>query len=337
MDGKVVLKVENLRMHYKTKKGYVKAVDGISFELKEGESLGIVGESGCGKTSVSMTILRLLPENAEFKGGHVYFDGGSGLIDLVSLPEEEMRKYRWKGISMIFQAAMNSLNPVYKVGDQIIEAIQNHYPDVSIDDARKKVAELFELVGLDPKRMDQYPHQYSGGMKQRAIIAMALSCNPKVIIADEPTTALDVIVQDRILKEMKKIQQKLNMAMIYISHDIAVIAEVSDKIAVMYAGKFVEFADSVTIFKRPVHPYTYGLMHAFPSVVGPKTELTTIPGEPPNLLDPPKGCRFAPRCPLATKECREKEPEYREIEEGHWIACHHPLKAGEVVKFDEQE
>ncbi len=331
---RLVLSVKNLKMYYKTKLGYVKAVDGISFDLGEGESLGIVGESGCGKTSVSMTILRLLPENAEFMGGQIIFNDGSGDVDLTKLPEDEMRKYRWKGISMIFQAAMNSLNPVYRVGDQIIEAMLNHFPDMSVDDARKRVAELFELVGLDPKRMDQYPHQYSGGMKQRAIIAMALSCNPRIIIADEPTTALDVIVQDKILKEMKKIQKKLNMAMIYISHDIAVIAEVSDKIAVMYAGKFVEFSDSVTIFKRPSHPYTYGLMHAFPSVVGPKTELTTIPGEPPNLLNPPKGCRFAPRCPLATEKCREEEPEYREIEPGHWVACHHPLEPGEVVRFD---
>ncbi|MCD6443331.1 MAG: ABC transporter ATP-binding protein, partial [Thermotogae bacterium] len=258
-----ILSVKDLKMYYKTKLGYVKAVDGISFTLDEGESMGIVGESGCGKTSVSMTILRLLPENAEFMGGKVLFNLDGKTVDLVSLPESEMRRYRWKGISMIFQAAMNSLNPVYKVGDQIIEAMLNHNPKLSMDDAKKKVAELFELVGLDPRRMDQYPHQYSGGMKQRAIIAMALSCDPKIIIADEPTTALDVIVQDKILREMKKIQEKLNMSMIYISHDIAVIAEVSDKIAVMYAGKFVELADSITIFKKPMHPYTYGLMHAF--------------------------------------------------------------------------
>ncbi|WP_407701731.1 ABC transporter ATP-binding protein [Thermosipho ferrireducens] len=312
-------------MHYKTKMGYVKAVDGINFTLDSGESLGIVGESGCGKTSVSMTMLRLLPENGEFKGGSVLFDEGNGPVDLVTLPENEMRKYRWKGLAMIFQAAMNSLNPVYKVGDQIVEAILTHYPDMNIDDAKKKVAKLFELVGLDPKRMEQYPHQYSGGMKQRAVIALALSCDPKVIIADEPTTALDVIVQDKILKEMKKIQKKLNMAMIYISHDIAVIAEVSDKIAVMYAGKFVELADSVTIFKNPMHPYTYLLMNAFPSIVGEKKELFTIPGEPPNLLEPPKGCRFAPRCPWATDKCREEEPEYKLIENGHYIACWHPL------------
>ncbi|MDI3517464.1 MAG: peptide/nickel transport system ATP-binding protein [Thermotogota bacterium] len=321
-----LLSVNDLVMYYKTKMGYVRAVDGINFTLDRGESLGIVGESGCGKTSISMTLLRLLPENGEFQRGHVYFDDGSGPVDLISLPEHEMRKYRWKGISMVFQAAMNSLNPVYTVGDQIVEAILNHYPDMSLDAARAKVAELFELVGLDPKRMDQYPHQYSGGMKQRAVIALALSCDPKVIIADEPTTALDVIVQDKILKEMKRIQKKLNMGMIYISHDIAVIAEVSDKIAVMYAGKFVELADSVTIFKRPRHPYTYGLMSSFPSITGEKKKLFTIPGEPPNLLNPPPGCRFAPRCPNATKQCTEEEPPFIEVEPGHFMACWNPVK-----------
>jgi len=331
----VLLSVKNLKMHYKTKMGYVRAVDGISFDLDSGEGLGIVGESGCGKTSVSMTILRLLPDNAEFKGGEVLFDNGNGEpVNLVSLAESEMRKYRWKGISMIFQAAMNSLNPVYKVGDQIIEAIQNHFPDTPTDVAKKKVAELFKLVGLDPIRMEQYPHQYSGGMKQRAVIAMALSCDPRIIIADEPTTALDVIVQDRILREIRAIQKKLNMAMIYISHDIAVIAEVSDRIAVMYAGKFVELADSVTIFKRPMHPYTYGLMHAFPSVTGKKVDLVTIPGEPPDLLAPPRGCRFYPRCPKGDKLCEEKDPEYVEVDKGHFLACHHPVQPGEVVQFN---
>ncbi|HCI29284.1 MAG TPA: ABC transporter ATP-binding protein [Fervidobacterium sp.] len=320
-----IIKVEDLKMHYKTKMGYVKAVDGISFELEEGGSLGIVGESGCGKTSVSMTLLRTLPENAHFMGGHVWFNDNGNIVDLAQLSENEMRHYRWKGISMVFQAAMNSLNPVYKVSDQIIEAILTHYPDTPIDEARKKVERLFELVTLDPKRMDEYPHQYSGGMKQRAVIALALACDPKIIIADEPTTALDVIVQDKILRELKKVQDQLNMAMIYISHDIAVIAEVSEKIAVMYAGKFVEQSDSTTVFKHPMHPYTFLLMNAFPSHVGEKKKLFTIPGEPPNLLNPPTGCRFAPRCPWVTDKCLNEEPPYIEIEKGHFLACWHPL------------
>lgn len=319
-DLKPILEVENLKMYYNTKSGYVKATDNVSFVLNEGEAMGLVGESGCGKTTTSMAIIRLLAENAEIISGHIYFKGK----DLLALSEEEMNKVRWAGISMIFQAAMNSLNPVYRVGDQIIEAIVTHEPNVTFEEARERVASLYKLVGLDPKRMDNYPHEYSGGMKQRAVIAMSLSCNPDIIIADEPTTALDVIVQDMILKEMSRIQKKLNMSMIYISHDIAVIAEVAEKIGIMYAGKLVELSDSVTIFKKPAHPYTVGLMSSFPSIKGEKKELVTIPGEPPNLLNAPDFCRFAPRCPFATKECWEKEPPYEEVEPNHFLACFHP-------------
>jgi peptide/nickel transport system ATP-binding protein len=316
-----LLEVENLTMHYATKKGDVQAVDNVSFSLERGEALGLVGESGCGKTSIAISLIKLLPENAKILDGHIYFKDQ----DLVPLPEKEIRKIRWKGISMVFQAAMNALNPVYKVGDQVVEAIRTH-ERVSEEAARERVAELFQLVGLDPERMDHYPHEYSGGMKQRAIIAMALACNPDIIIADEPTTALDVIVQDRILHEMNKIREKLNMGMIYISHDIAVIAEVADRIGVMYAGKMAEFADTVTIFKRPSHPYTYALMNAFPSLRGEKRELQTIVGEPPDLLNPPSGCRFHPRCPYATPQCEKEEPPWEEIESGHFIACWNPLK-----------
>lgn len=316
-----LLDVQDLRMHYVTKKGNVRAVDGVSFSLEQGEALGLVGESGCGKTSIAICLLKLFPENARILGGHIYFKGR----DLIPLQEKEIRKVRWKGISMIFQAAMNSLNPVYKVGDQIIEAIRTH-ERVSEEAARERVVALFQLVGLDPERMNHYPHEYSGGMKQRAIIAMALACNPDIIIADEPTTALDVIVQDRILQEMNKIREKLNMGMIYISHDIAVIAEVADKIGVMYAGKLAEFADTVTIFKRPSHPYTHGLMNSFPSLRGEKRELQTIPGEPPDLLNPPSGCRFHPRCPYATSPCEKEEPAWEEIEPGHFVACWNPLR-----------
>ncbi len=325
-----VLEVKDLKMYYSTKQGMVKAADGISFSINQGESMGLVGESGCGKTSVSMSIMRLLAENAKIVGGQILFKGQ----DIVKLKEEEMNKIRWAGIAMIFQAAMNSLNPVYKVGDQIIEAILAHEPDVTFEEARERVAELYKLVGLDPKRMDNYPHEYSGGMKQRAVIAMSLACNPDLIIADEPTTALDVIVQDMILKELSKIQKKLNMSMIYISHDIAVIAEVAEKIAIMYSGKIVELSDAVTIFKKPAHPYTVGLMSSFPSIHGEKKKLVTIPGEPPNLLNAPDHCRFAPRCPFATKECWEKTPPYEEIESNHYVACFHPQNLRKQVSIN---
>jgi peptide/nickel transport system ATP-binding protein len=317
-----ILSVQNLTMHYTTRKGEVYAVDDVSFDVEQGQSLGLVGESGCGKTSVAFSLMRLLPDNAEIKGGKVLIAG----TDIVGLSNEELLKFRWNRIAMVFQAAMNALNPVYRVGDQIIEALDLHWEVVSKAQARDRVAQLFELVGLDPTLMDRYPHEFSGGMRQRAIIAMALSCNPDIIIADEPTTALDVIVQDRILQEMKNIQDKLGMSMIYISHDIAVIAEVSDNIGVMYAGRMAELADGVDIFERPLHPYTYALMRAFPSIKGEKQELVTLPGEPPDLLFPPPGCRFHPRCPKATEICQKEQPPFEELGQGHFVACWHPME-----------
>lgn len=314
-----LLDVRNLTMHYITKMGDVHAVDDVSFAIEPGEAVGLVGESGCGKTSVALSLMRLLPDNARFLGGQVLFDGK----DLIHIPEEEMRKLRWRAISMIFQAAMNSLNPVYRVGEQIIEAIQNHLP-LSYQEAKRRVAELFELVGLPPQLMDRYPHECSGGMKQRAVIAMALACDPKLVIADEPTTALDVIVQDHILRRIDEVRRKLNMAMMYISHDIAVIAEVSQRIGVMYAGRLVEFGDTITIFKNPAHPYTLALMSAFPSIKGEKRDLQGLPGEPPDLLQPPGGCRFHPRCAYATAVCAQNAPPYQEIKPGHFVACWNP-------------
>jgi peptide/nickel transport system ATP-binding protein len=310
-------------MHYSTRGGEVSAVDNVSFTLKRGESMGLVGESGCGKTSIANCLLRLLPDNAVIKGGHIYLND----TDLVKLSEEEMRKVRWRHISMVFQAAMNALNPVYKVGDQIIEAMENHGLVTTNEAARSHVADLFRLVGLDPQLVEQYPHEYSGGMRQRAVIAMALSCNPDLIIADEPTTALDVIVQDNLLREMKELQKKLKMSMIYISHDIAVIAEVSDRMGVMYAGRLVELGSAADVFHHPLHPYTAGLMGAFPSIIGPKRELTTLPGEPPDLLHPPRGCRFHPRCPYATDICKLEPPEFKDLGGGHYAACYHPMEA----------
>ena len=319
----LVLNVDDLTMHYTTRVGEVSAVDNVSFSLKRGESMGLVGESGCGKTSIATSWLRLLPDNAVIKGGHIYLNS----TDLVGLSEEEMRKVRWRRISMVFQAAMNALNPVYKVGDQIIEAMENHDLVTNNEVARNHVADLFRLVGLDPKLMEQYPHEYSGGMRQRAVIAMALACNPDLIIADEPTTALDVIVQDNLLREMTELQRKLHMSMIYISHDIAVIAEVSDTIGVMYAGRLAELANAAEVFHHPLHPYTAGLMSAFPSIIGPKRTLTTLPGEPPDLLHPPRGCRFHPRCSFATDICKQEVPEFKDLGGGHYVACYHPMEA----------
>lgn len=312
-----ILEIKDLEMSYQTSKGSISAVDNVSFRIERGETMGLVGESGCGKTSLGMCIMKLLPENARITNGKILFDGE----DIVPKTEEEMRTIRWEGVSMIFQAAMNSLNPVYKVGDQIIEAILTH-DNMSKEEAREKVGDLYELVGLSPERMKNYPHEYSGGMRQRAIIAMALACDPKFIIADEPTTALDVIVQDQIIDEIINLQKKLNMTMMYISHDISVIAETCNKIGVMYAGNIIEYTDTLALFDNPLHPYTKALMSSFPSIEGPKKELKPVPGEPPNLLNPPKGCRFYPRCSYAEEICKKENPEFIEIEKDHFLACH---------------
>ena len=318
MNGSPLLAVEDLTVHYNTRAGVVRAVDGVSLIVERGQVLGLVGESGCGKSSLALALLRLLPENAQILGGRVVLDG----TDIMSLSAEEMRAYRWNRIAMVFQSAMNALDPVYRVGDQIIEALEQHVKSAR-KDLIKRVHELYELVNLDPGYIQRYPHEYSGGMKQRAIIAMALACDPDLIIADEPTTALDVIVQDHILRELRKIRQELDMSMLYISHDMAVIAEVSDVVAVMYAGKIVEYGDVETVFKRPIHPYTRALMSAFPSVTGEKHELATLAGDLPNPLELPTGCRFHPRCPYATDVCAEQEPPT--VRHGdQWADCWNP-------------
>jgi peptide/nickel transport system ATP-binding protein len=317
-EGAPLLELDDLVMHYGTRTGEVAAVDGVTFTLRKGEALGLVGESGCGKTSVAMSIMRLLPGNARIHRGEIRLGG----TDLVKLSEAQMRRRRWKDIAMVFQGAMNSWNPVYTVSDQIWEAMTTHAAGrLSKRRARERIAELFELVGLSPAVMDRYPHEYSGGMRQRAVIAMALSCDPQLIIADEPTTALDVIVQDRILKQLKQIRHELHMSMIYISHDIAVIAEVSDHIGVMYAGKLVEYGPTPEVFRRPRHPYTWSLLTSTPSIRGPRRKLAPLGGEPPNLLAPPPACRFHPRCPLATEKCASDEPPFAPVVGEHRTAC----------------
>jgi len=314
-----ILDVQNLKMYYRLPKGYVHAVDEISFNLNEGEGLGLAGESGCGKTSVAITILKILPSNAHILGGKVLFQGK----DILSLDEKTIRsEIRWKGISLVFQGAMNALNPLYKIEDQIIEAVKLHEPNVSKEEAKERVRKLFELVGIDPSRSTNYPHEFSGGMRQRACIAMALACNPKVLIADEPGTAIDVVVQAQVLKLLRELKEKLNLAMIVISHDLSIIAEICEKVAIMYAGRIVEYGDIALIYKRPMHPYTTDLIGSFPSIYAEKTKLFSIPGSPPDLLNPPEGCRFHPRCKYAMEICRREKPAMLEVEENHYVSCH---------------
>ena len=312
-----LLEVENLSVGYQTSGGYLNALEGITFSLDVGKSLGFVGESGCGKTTLGMALMGLLPSNGSVRDGRVLFEGE----DLLQKNDEEMRYIRWKKISMIFQAAMNALNPVHRVADQIVEAILTHTPDLSKVEALNQVEELFQLVGIPKNRLRDYPHQYSGGMKQRAIIAMALACRPQLIIADEPTTALDVIVQDQILKEAKNLQKKFNISMIFISHDISVVADVCHDIGVLYAGHLVEYGSREEVFSSPTHPYTRALLSSFLTVMGETAQLEPIQGETPNLIDLPSGCRFCDRCLDAANSCRSEVPMWVDISPTHRAFC----------------
>ena len=310
--SKALLEVKNLSMHYDTLEGAVDAVKNISFEVNSGESFGLVGESGCGKTSVAMTLLQLQPENSVITQGSIKLDGK----ELIGLSENDLRKVRWDSISIVFQGAMNAWNPVIKIGEQIREAMREHYPDNSKQENINKIIELFKMVGLDESITDRYPHELSGGMKQRAVIALALSCDPKVIIADEPTTALDVVIQDQILNEIKKVQELLGLSLIYISHDIAVIAEMTDKIAVMYAGSIVEIGPTKDVFESPKHSYTRALLDSTPSIRGEKKKLRSLDGEPPSLINEITGCSFSPRCPTPTEKCKNQSVEMNLIKVG---------------------
>ena len=305
-----ILQVDNLYMNYDTIDGNVAAVQDVTFSIKKGESFGLVGESGCGKTSVAMSLLKIQADNGYIESGKVIIDG----TDIVPLSEKELREVRWNQISIVFQGAMNAWNPVIKVGEQIREALREHYPENSKEVNYNKMTSLFELVGLDKSILERYPHELSGGMKQRAIIALALSCDPKVIIADEPTTALDVVIQDQILNELKKIQKELGLSVLYISHDISVIAEMTDNMAVMYAGRIIEKGPTKEIFANPRHSYTKLLLESTPSVVGDRKKLNALDGEPPSLMGEMKGCSFSPRCPNPTRDCKEGNIEMGLIE-----------------------
>jgi peptide/nickel transport system ATP-binding protein len=313
------LRVDDLKTYYKIQRGFVKAVDGVSFDVEKGQALGLVGESGCGKTTIATSLLRVLPSNGMIVGGRILFRD----VDIVRLTEAELKEdIRWKGISLVFQGAMNAMNPVIKVSDQIVEAIQIHEPNVEKREAFERAEKLFQLVGVDPSRLDHYSHEFSGGMRQRAMIAMALACNPDIMIADEPSTALDVIVQAQVLQLLRQLKERLNLSLIIISHDLSIIAETCEKAAIMYGGKIAERGDIFAIFKNPLHPYTQGLLGAFPGVRAAKTRLVSIPGTPPDLLNAPVGCKFTERCKFAMPICQNVDPQLIEVEKDHYVACH---------------
>lgn len=315
-----LLEVKNLKTYFYTYRGVVKAVDNVSFELEKGEVLGLVGESGCGKSTTAYSIIKLVPPPGKIVDGHILLSNGDGTIDIVKLKDGEIRrKIRWKRISMIFQGAMNALNPVYTVGRQIIEAVVEH-SDISKEEALERAKKLLELVGLEPDMVKRYPHELSGGQKQRVFIAMALALNPDIVICDEPTTALDVVVQAQIINLLKRLQHELKMSMIFITHDLSVISAIADKVAVMYAGKIVERGSLKEVFSEPYHPYTQGLLKSVPKIKNPE-KIIWIPGLPPDLINPPKGCRFHPRCSHVMNICREKEPPMISIEKDRYIAC----------------
>ncbi len=320
-----ILKVENLKTGFQTEDGFILAVDDVSFSLEKGKTLGIVGESGCGKSVTSLSIMRLIQTPpGKIVSGHILFRGE----DLLTYSEERMRKIRGNEIAMIFQEPMTSLNPVFTVGNQIGEAIALHQPGLTRDQVKEKAIEMLRLVGIpEPaRRYQDYPHQLSGGMRQRVMIAMALSCNPELLIADEPTTALDVTIQAQVLDLIKKLQRELGSAMILITHDLGVVAETCDEVMVMYAGKVIEQGSVENIFFHPHHPYTQGLLRSVPHFEASrrKSRLQTIPGLVPSLANLPKGCRFQDRCQFAQDKCRQAQPELANVSDGHRVACYYP-------------
>ncbi|MGN1022430.1 MAG: ABC transporter ATP-binding protein [Lachnospiraceae bacterium] len=318
MSEEKFLSVKNMEVVYTSGKDIVHAVNGVSFDVAKGETLGLVGETGAGKTTIARAILRILPDPpAIFKGGEVILDGE----DIVKLPESEMLKIRGDKIAMIFQDPMTALNPLMTIGDQILEVLMLHN-SYSKEEGKKRVVEMLEMVGIPGERYVEYPHQFSGGMKQRVVIAMALACNPELLLADEPTTALDVTIQAQVLEMIRDLKTKFNTAMILITHDLGVVAQTCDNVAVIYAGEIVEYADKFGLFDHPSHPYTLGLFGSLPNMNEDSDRLRPINGMPPDPTNLPKGCAFSPRCPHATEACRTKHPELLEIAPGHFCRCH---------------
>ena len=317
MTAPPLLEVQDLVVDYHVPNGRVRAVDHVSFDIRPGEIVGLAGESGCGKTTAAHAILRLLRPPAQITSGRILFQGR----DLVPLPPEALRAIRWRDIAIVFQSAMNSLNPVLSVGAQFADMMRAH-ENVGTGEIRARVADLLRMVGIDPARAHSFPHELSGGMRQRVVIAMALALRPPLVVMDEPTTALDVVVQREILQEIEDLQKELGFAVLFITHDLSLLVEFSDRIAIMYAGEIVEMSAADQLFRHPKHPYTLGLMSSFPSLAGPRERIAGIPGSPPDLANPPSGCRFHPRCPHCTTYKTLVAPVLRPVEPGHLVACH---------------
>jgi peptide/nickel transport system ATP-binding protein len=316
-ENRTFLEVEDLTVRYSMDKKWVEAVNGVSFKLEKGKTLGLVGETGAGKTTIAKTIMRILPmPPAEVTRGKIYLDGQ----EILSLEEKQMLKIRGNKVSMIFQDPMTALNPIMTVGDQIAEVITLHN-DLDKASVKRKAVEMLEMVGIPAERYNEYPHQFSGGMKQRVVIAMALACNPELLLADEPTTALDVTIQAQVLDMIANLREKYNTSMIMITHDLGVVARVCDQVAVVYAGQIIESGSKVDIFDHPTHPYTIGLFGALPKLTGDETRLHPIDGMTPDPTDLPQGCKFSPRCPHASDSCRQQDPAMTEISPGHFCRC----------------
>jgi peptide/nickel transport system ATP-binding protein len=311
-----LLEIRDLKVVYLTARGPVRAVDGVSFAIKRGEVVGLAGESGSGKSTIAHATLRILHPPALITGGQALF----GNRDILEMGEAELEQFRWSNIAIVFQSAMNALNPVMRVRDQLLDVMRYH--GISKAVASEQAIGLFDLVGIDPQRLDSYPHQLSGGMRQRVVIAIALALKPSLLILDEPTTALDVVVQKDILHQITELKEKLGFSILFITHDLSLLVEISNHIAIMYAGEIVEKAPARELFDHPMHPYTLGLMNSFPSISGEKHRLAGIPGSPPNLVTPPPGCRFHPRCPQAMPICSQATPMTKPMSDTHSVACH---------------
>ncbi len=326
-----LLEVRNLTVDFITPRGPAVAVDGVSFSIRPGEVFGLAGESGCGKSTVAHAIMRLIKTPGRISGGSVLFRGQ----DIGALSTKQLQQFRWLKASIVFQSAMNALNPVMNMGDQISDAIRAH-ERMSKSQALERAAEMFKLVGIETKRLRSFPHELSGGMRQRAVIAMALTLSPELVIMDEPTTALDVVVQRDILQQIQDLQAKFGFSILFITHDLSLLVEFSTRIAIMYAGRIVDLAPARDIFLNPKHPYTVGLMNSFPSITGEKRQLQGIPGAPPDLVTPPPGCRFAPRCIHVMAQCIQTYPPFRELAPDHWTACYLYDDAGNRISGEDE-